>query len=126
MRERHPLLGLGIALASAAAFGTSGAFAKSLLIGGWSPGALLDLDVIGWFHDRGSLAWLDTCSAPGDVAGSRLFGDGRAVCTLAVPLSSVGTAAAVMVFVAVRVRRYVGASKAGQLVRRRRHARRKG
>ena len=92
----------------------------------WSPGALLDLDVIGWFHDRQSLAWLDTCSAPEDVAGSRLFGDGRAVCTLAVPLSPLGTAAAAVVPAAVRVRRYVSASKAGQLVRRRRHARRKG
>jgi hypothetical protein len=92
----------------------------------WSPGALLDLDVIGWFHDHPSLAWLDTCSAPEDVAGSRLFGDGRAVCTLAVPLSPLGAAAAAMVPAAVKVRRYVSASKAGQLVRQRRHARRKG
>jgi CelD/BcsL family acetyltransferase involved in cellulose biosynthesis len=92
----------------------------------WSPGALLDLDVIGWFHDRRSLAWLDTCSAPEDVAGSRFFGDDRAVCTVAVPLSPFGAAAAAVVPAAVRVRRYVSASRAGQLVRRRRHARRKG
>jgi hypothetical protein len=92
----------------------------------WSPGALLDLDVIGWFHDRRSLAWLDTCSAPEDVTGSRLFGDSRAVCTVAVPLSPLGTAAAAMVPAAVRVGRYVKASRAGQLVRQRRHARRKG
>jgi CelD/BcsL family acetyltransferase involved in cellulose biosynthesis len=91
-----------------------------------SPGTLLDLDVIGWFHERRSLAWLDTCSHPDDVAGSRLFGDGRAVCTLAVPLSPIGTAAAAMVPAAVRVRRYATTSKAGQLVRQRRHARRKG
>jgi hypothetical protein len=92
----------------------------------WSPGALLDLDVIGWFHDMRSLAWLDTCSAPEDVDGSRLFGDGRAVCTLGIPLSPLGTAAAAMVPTAVRVRRYVKSSRAGQLVRRRRRARRKG
>jgi Acetyltransferase (GNAT) domain len=92
----------------------------------WSPGTLLDLDVIGWFHERRSLAWLDTCSHPDDVAGSRLYGDGRAVCTLAVPLSPIGTAAAAVVPAAVRVRRYATTSTAGQLVRRRRHARRKG
>jgi len=94
--------------------------------GRWSPGALLELDVIGWFHERRSLAWLDTCSAPEDVAGSRLFGDGRAVCTLAIPLSHLGSAAAAMVPAAVRVRRYVSGTRAGQLVRRRRRARRKG
>lgn len=41
MSQRHPAVGLGVALASAAAFGTSGAFAKSLLLGGWSPGAVV-------------------------------------------------------------------------------------
>ncbi|MEO7130667.1 MAG: DMT family transporter [Dermatophilaceae bacterium] len=45
MRERRPLFGLGVALASAAAFGTSGAFAKPLLIGGWSPGAVVTLRI---------------------------------------------------------------------------------
>ena len=30
----------------------------------WSPGALLDLDVLDWFHRSARLAWLDTCSAP--------------------------------------------------------------
>jgi len=92
----------------------------------WSPGVLLDLDVIGWFHERRSLAWLDTCSAPEDVAGTRLFGDGRAVCTVAIPLSPLGAAAAAVVPAAVRVRRYVSGTRAGQLVRRHRHARRKG
>ena len=42
---RHPLLGLGIALVSAAAFATSGAFGKSLLVGGWSPGAVVTLRI---------------------------------------------------------------------------------
>jgi CelD/BcsL family acetyltransferase involved in cellulose biosynthesis len=91
----------------------------------WSPGVLLDLDVIDWFHERPSLAWLDTCSAPEDVAGTRLFGDGRGVCTVAIPLSPLGAAAAAVVPAAVRVRRYVSGTRAGQLVRRR-HARRKG
>jgi drug/metabolite transporter (DMT)-like permease len=43
--QRHPAVGLGVALASAAAFGTSGAFAKSLLLGGWSPGAIVTLRI---------------------------------------------------------------------------------
>ena len=45
MSQRHPAVGLGIALSSAAAFGTSGAFAKSLLLGGWSPGAIVTLRI---------------------------------------------------------------------------------
>lgn len=45
MPQRHSLVGLGFALASAAAFGTSGAFAKSLLVEGWSPGALVTMRI---------------------------------------------------------------------------------
>jgi drug/metabolite transporter (DMT)-like permease len=45
MPQRHSLAGLGIALASAAAFGTSGAFAKSLLTEGWSPGAVVTMRI---------------------------------------------------------------------------------
>ncbi|MDN5790688.1 MAG: DMT family transporter, partial [Micrococcales bacterium] len=45
MRERHPLQGVGVALVSAAAFGTSGAFAKALLLGGWSPGIVVTLRI---------------------------------------------------------------------------------
>lgn len=45
MPQRHSLAGLGIALASAAAFGTSGAFAKSLLVDGWSPGAVVTMRI---------------------------------------------------------------------------------
>ncbi|MGO4599212.1 EamA family transporter [Terrabacter sp. 2RAF25] len=43
--SRHPLLGLGVALVSAAAFATSGAFGKSLLVGGWSPGAVVTMRI---------------------------------------------------------------------------------
>ena len=42
---RHPLVGVGIALASAAAFATSGAFGKSLLVSGWSPGAVVTMRI---------------------------------------------------------------------------------
>lgn len=40
-------LGLGLALASAATFGSSGAFAKSLLVEGWSPGAVVTARMTG-------------------------------------------------------------------------------
>ncbi|NUO36067.1 MAG: DMT family transporter [Dermatophilaceae bacterium] len=43
--SRHPLLGLGVALVSAAAFATSGAFGKSLLVGGWSPGVVVTMRI---------------------------------------------------------------------------------
>jgi drug/metabolite transporter (DMT)-like permease len=45
MPQRHSLAGLGFALTSAAAFGTSGAFAKSLLVEGWSPGAVVTMRI---------------------------------------------------------------------------------
>ncbi|HKQ00753.1 MAG TPA: GNAT family N-acetyltransferase, partial [Actinomycetes bacterium] len=92
----------------------------------WSPGSLLDLDVLDWFHRSARLAWLDTCSAPDDGNGSRAFGDRRPLSTVAVPLSPVGAAAAAMVPAGVRARRYVRGTRAGQLVRQRRLARKKG
>jgi CelD/BcsL family acetyltransferase involved in cellulose biosynthesis len=92
----------------------------------WSPGSLLDLDVLDWFHRSPGLAWLDTCSAPDDGTGSRAFGDQRPLCTLAVPLSPVGNAAAAMVPAGARAGRYLRGTRAGQLVRRRRRARKKG
>ena len=45
MAQRQPVLGLGLALGSSAAFATSGAFAKPLLLGGWSPGAVVALRI---------------------------------------------------------------------------------
>jgi len=92
----------------------------------WSPGSLLDLDVLDWFHRSAPLAWLDTCSAPDDGNGSRAFGDRRPLSTVAVPLSPVGNVAAALVPAGVRARRYVRGTRAGQLVRRRRLARKKG
>jgi CelD/BcsL family acetyltransferase involved in cellulose biosynthesis len=92
----------------------------------WSPGSMLDLDVLNWFHRSTRLAWLDTCSAPADGTGSRAFGDRRQLCTLAVPLSPLGTAAAALVPVGARTSRYARGTRAAQLVRQRRRARKKG
>ena len=49
MSQRAPGTGVGLwfALASAATFGTSGPFAKSLLVEGWSSGAVVLLRVAG-------------------------------------------------------------------------------
>jgi Acetyltransferase (GNAT) domain len=57
----------------------------------WSPGTLLDLDVLMWFHHTPQLRWLDTCSPTDAPSGSPLFGDRRAISTLLLPLSPVGT-----------------------------------
>src|SRR5689334_19015978 len=47
-RQRRPTgLGLWLALASAATFGSSGPFAKSLLLEGWSSGAIVLLRITG-------------------------------------------------------------------------------
>jgi CelD/BcsL family acetyltransferase involved in cellulose biosynthesis len=83
----------------------------------WSPGSLLDLDVLRWFHEMRQLAWLDTCSSSDDQAAGRVFGDRRAICTLAVPISPVGSAAAAMLPIAVRAHRYLRNSEAGRIVR---------
>jgi CelD/BcsL family acetyltransferase involved in cellulose biosynthesis len=82
----------------------------------WSPGSLLNLDVLKWFHEMRHLAWLDTCSSSDDEAARREFGDSRAICTLAVPLSPLGSAAAAMLPIAVRARRYLRSSRAGRIV----------
>ena len=47
MRSRSTVVGLWLALASAATFGSSGPFAKSLLVEGWSSGAIVLLRVAG-------------------------------------------------------------------------------
>jgi hypothetical protein len=82
--------------------------------------------VLDWFHRSARLAWLDTCSAPDDGEGSRAFGDRRPFCTVAVPLSPLGNAAAAMVPARVRAHRYVRSTRAGQLVRRQHRAHKKG
>jgi CelD/BcsL family acetyltransferase involved in cellulose biosynthesis len=92
----------------------------------WSPGTLLDLDVLTWFHEMRQLAWLDTCSPPDEGPSGKLFRDSRAVCTLAVPLSSLGSAAAPMLPIALRARRYLRASQAGWTVRQYRQDRNPG
>lgn len=43
--QRHPGVGLLVALVSAAAFGTAGAFGKPLLLAGWAPGAVVTLRI---------------------------------------------------------------------------------
>jgi CelD/BcsL family acetyltransferase involved in cellulose biosynthesis len=69
----------------------------------WSPGTLLDLDVLSWFHDTPPLGWLDTCSAT-DVP---LFSDRRAIRTLLLPLSPAGTMAAGLLAASLRARRHL-------------------
>jgi CelD/BcsL family acetyltransferase involved in cellulose biosynthesis len=90
----------------------------------WSPGSQLDLDVLDWFHQHVPLAWLDTCSDPDD--GTDAFGDHRAICTLAIPLSPLGNAAAAVVPAAIGTRRRLRTTRAGALVRWHRRARKKG
>ena len=77
----------------------------------WSPGSLLDLDVLTWFHEMRRLDWLDTCSSPDDAAGGQLFGDRRAICTLLLPLNPVGRAAAAMISTGLRAHRYLRRSE---------------
>ena len=91
----------------------------------WSPGSQLDLDVLDWFHQQAPLAWLDTCTAPDDGTGAPTFGDRHAICTLAIPLSPLGTAAAAILPAAIGTRRRLRTTRAGELVRWRRRAREK-
>lgn len=83
----------------------------------WSPGTLLDLDVLAWFHEMQELHWLDTCSSPEDQAGGHLFGDRRATCTLLLPVSPVGSAAAAMLSTALRARQHLRNARGGKFLR---------
>ena len=58
-------------------------------------------------------------------AGATTFGDHRAMCTL-LPLSPLGNAAAAVVPAGIGTRRRLRATRAGQLVRWRRRATKKG
>jgi Acetyltransferase (GNAT) domain len=78
----------------------------------WSPGTLLDLDVLAWFHEMRQLDWLDTCSSPDEAADGQLFGDRRAICALLLPVGPAGGAAAVMLSTALRGRGYLRRSRA--------------
>ena len=69
----------------------------------WSPGTLLDLDVLTWFHDTPQLCWLDTC-AFGDAPAGPLFGDRRATRTVLLPLNPVGAVAAAVLAATLRAR----------------------
>lgn len=73
----------------------------------WSPGTLLDLDVLAWFHERRDLDWLDTCSAPDELAGGTLFGDQRPIRTLLLPVGVAGRAAAAMITTSRRAHGYL-------------------
>jgi hypothetical protein len=73
----------------------------------WSPGTLLDLEVLAWFHERRELDWLDTCSAPDELAEGQLFGDRRPIRTLLLPVSAVGRAAAAMITTSRRAHGYL-------------------
>jgi hypothetical protein len=73
----------------------------------WSPGTLLDLDVLMWFHHTPQLRWLDTCSPTDAPSGSPLFGDRRAISTLLLPLSPVGTGAAALLAASLRARTHL-------------------
>ena len=73
----------------------------------WSPGTLLDLEVLAWFHEMPGLDWLDTCSSPDELAGEQLFGDRRPIHTLLLPVSAVGRAAAALISTSRRAHGYL-------------------
>lgn len=75
----------------------------------WSPGTLLDLDVLTWFHDGRHLRWIDTCSSSSSEAaqGGNLFGDHRAICTLLLPVSPVGRPTAALLSTSIRAHDYL-------------------
>jgi CelD/BcsL family acetyltransferase involved in cellulose biosynthesis len=111
-------------LAGRGLFGLKRAYDEAF--GRWSPGTLLDLEVLTWFHRLPQLDFLDTCSATDDGATGRVFGDRLAVCAMAVPLSSVGSAAAAMLPATVRARRYLRDSGPGRIVRQYRRVKKRG
>jgi CelD/BcsL family acetyltransferase involved in cellulose biosynthesis len=89
----------------------------------WSPGTLLDLEVLAWFHEQ-HLRWLDTCSSPDDMAGG-LFRDRRPIRTLLLPVSAAGSVAASTISTSLLAHGYLR-STAPSLLRRHRDRRRRG
>ncbi len=52
----------------------------------WSPGVLLELDLLDAFHADPELAWIDSCTASGASPSAVLYPDRRAIETMLVPL----------------------------------------
>ena len=69
----------------------------------FSPGSLLDLEMLGRFH-RGDAVLLDTCSYPG-VAAHDVFGDRQTMITTVVPTSRVGAVVVPRLWPALRAAR---------------------
>jgi hypothetical protein len=86
----------------------------------WSPGTLLDLDILAWFHETRQLLWLDTGFFPDGQASGHLFGDRRAVRTVLLPFNPLGSAAAAMLSTVLTGREHLRGSRVESLVRRRR------
>jgi hypothetical protein len=86
----------------------------------WSPGTLLDLEVLAWFHQRTDLAWLDTCSSVDNQGASQVFRDRRPIGAMLLPTSRLGSAAATLLPVAFRAHAYLRATRAGRATPRQR------
>jgi CelD/BcsL family acetyltransferase involved in cellulose biosynthesis len=70
-----------------------------------SPGAQLMLDQVSWFHQEGTVTWMDSCVQPGNQLLNRLWPDRRGIATLALPgASPAGRLARTVIRSAVRLR----------------------
>lgn len=63
----------------------------------WSPGVLLELDVVNWFATALELHLLDSCAVSGHEMAERVFPDRRSVTTMLVPLTVLGRWAVISV-----------------------------
>ncbi len=79
-----------------------------------SPGALLMLDHVSWFHREAGATWMDSCVQPGNELVNRLWPDRRGIVTLALPAKSPGGRLARAVITgAVRLRNRRAGAKRG-------------
>lgn len=70
----------------------------------YSPGVQLEARMIATFHGQTDAAWMDSCAHPENGMINRLWGDRRAVCTMALPAGPAGAAATHVLHAARRTR----------------------
>jgi hypothetical protein len=70
----------------------------------YGPGALLDLDLLEWFHAREDLEWLDSCARADAGSAVTILGDRRPVCSIAIPLNVLSTGLAPLLPVMKKLR----------------------
>ena len=73
----------------------------------WSPGVLLELETIKWFHNRTNLQWMDSCATAGHPMINSLWPDRRNIESVIIPSRRPGSALAAASVPSLRIAKQI-------------------